>query len=57
MFELTALIYNGISQQMVRVNDSSEQAAMEQLEKQFGVHICLWYQCQWQQPLKEALEG
>ncbi|NDV90956.1 hypothetical protein GTH32_07080 [Alteromonas sp. 345S023] len=45
MYSFSALIYDGLRQQLVAGEFSSKDAFNRHLNDTFGVHVCLW-QCQ-----------
>ncbi|WP_181898444.1 hypothetical protein [Alteromonas aestuariivivens] len=46
MFQFTALIFTGTRQQLVQHQCDDEQAFTEFLQRQYGVHVCIWCQKQ-----------
>jgi hypothetical protein len=45
MYSFSALIYDGLRQQLVAGEFSSNEAFNRHLNETYGVHVCLW-QCQ-----------
>lgn len=46
MFQYTALIYNGVSQQLVRFEGVEEAELYRHLANCYPVFVCLWHECQ-----------